>query len=1078
MSLKPQDAASPAPWSPREPWSPPPGAYPPSPAPLPRSTMLAHHSLSAAVRARKDDYVRKKAIKIKIGTWNVAAIHGTEKDLGAWFVHGLGIKGLSQDLAGLSEETGVDLTKDEDIESVEDQERRMARKKTTVPKNDVSAVPSDGEIGLYVLGLQEVVDVTSVTEAMRPYTDQNPAKKWKHALKAALPSGYELVAEQQLLGMLILIYAAPDVAPSISSISATSVGTGLGGYLGNKGAVSVRLLLGETTRFTFINCHLAAGADQNALQRRIWDTNQILTRTRFAPVSLDGEVVEGSTEMIGDEDFAFWFGDLNYRLDDIPGEDVRRLLLLHTRNEYDIVNKSKRRIDSELGYIKAPSAESLTTTHSEYSDAERPAIESTAEPPLDPESDPASLQTTLQSLLPHDQLTHQKKLGKAFHDGWREGDIHFLPTYKYDVGSVGMFDSGEKKRSPSWCDRILYRTRKDRESYEERLAQQEAARKKDADMQARGLDQAAAEQDVLFAYDPDTDGQAYGDDYDELEDAAQGADLVRTKDGYEDTIRLDNYISHQRVLSSDHKPLDAVFTLTYDTVIPELKAKVHSEVAKDFDKAENEGRPNVTLVVDHHTHGEFPETDGSTESADMNVVNFGAVRYGVKKVRAVTVANTGQTTASFSFVERPSEDNGKESIGPPWLDIYIPEFRLSMTGCEIEDAGTMKDYRLLPGETITVEISINFSEPSFVYKLNEGTAKIDDVLVLRVSDGRDHFIPIHGVWVASSFYRTLDDLVYAPEGGVRNLSKDGMKPVPRSAPPELFSLTDAIPSLLERSIAEWDMLHEGELPPWRYDAIGDLWPFDRHTWTLEEGEERESLLASVREALDTSSDIDQHLKPELPCIVRLELLAETLIAFLSSLRDGIITTSIWAEAEGVLVASEKSKVSHTCDDFHEMIMGPLSELPVHSVSFSFLTIMLTRMINELSLLAVDAAPASKTSTSTRSRSSTLSSMQPSIYASEPTSIPSSDDAPSRASFFPILRRKRTDQGNSTSTSENSTHSTAVEERRKALASAYATVFAPILIRSEKDAQARGKEKRLLGDRKRKVLKSFINPDKS
>ena len=52
----------------------------------------------------------------------------------------------------------------------------------------------------------------------------------------------------------------------------------------------------------------------------------------------------------------------------------------------------------------------------------------------------------------------------------------------------------------------------------------------------------------------------------------------------------------QRVLSSDHKPLNAIFTLKYDAVVPELKAKVHAEVAKDLDKAENEGRPNVTVV--------------------------------------------------------------------------------------------------------------------------------------------------------------------------------------------------------------------------------------------------------------------------------------------------------------------------------------------------------------------------------------------------------------------------------------------------------------------------------------------------
>ena len=144
-------------------------------------------------------------------------------------------------------------------------------------------------------------------------------------------------------------------------------------------------------------------------------------------------------------------------------------------------------------------------------------------------------------------------MGKAFHDGWREGDINFLPTYKYDIGSVGMFDSGEKKRSPSWCDRILYRTKADLERYHARMKHEEEARKKDEDMKKRGLDEAANEQDVLFDHEPDTDGLAYGDDYDEDEDACNDVELIQTHEGFYDAIELNHYISHQRVLSSDHQ---------------------------------------------------------------------------------------------------------------------------------------------------------------------------------------------------------------------------------------------------------------------------------------------------------------------------------------------------------------------------------------------------------------------------------------------------------------------------------------------------------------------------------------------
>ncbi|KAL8053462.1 hypothetical protein ABFX02_05G073200 [Erythranthe guttata] len=62
-------------------------------------------------------------------------------------------------------------------------------------------------------------------------------------------------------------------------------------------------------------------------------------------------------------------------------------------------------------------------------------------------------------LLNGDQLSKELRDGHVF-DGWREGVINFAPTYKYEVNSdiyVGQNPrEGEKKRSPAWCDRILW----------------------------------------------------------------------------------------------------------------------------------------------------------------------------------------------------------------------------------------------------------------------------------------------------------------------------------------------------------------------------------------------------------------------------------------------------------------------------------------------------------------------------------------------------------------------------------------------------------------------------------------------
>lgn len=65
--------------------------------------------------------------------------------------------------------------------------------------------------------------------------------------------------------------------------------------------------------------------------------------------------------------------------------------------------------------------------------------------------------TCLMTLIEKDQLTVSKKKGLIF-EGFEEGDLNFVPTYKYDLLSE-KWDSSEKARSPAWTDRILYTTR-------------------------------------------------------------------------------------------------------------------------------------------------------------------------------------------------------------------------------------------------------------------------------------------------------------------------------------------------------------------------------------------------------------------------------------------------------------------------------------------------------------------------------------------------------------------------------------------------------------------------------------------
>lgn len=945
---------------------------------LAEQTATTHYSLSRAVHARRSEYTRSHKIRIKIGTWNVAGCPGTDKDLASWFVDGDGVEpSLGTTLANLNlsensiEAHGVEVDRKPSTES---EHPPSSPDKQEEPRSDkeqasIRAVGGD-KVGLYVLGLQEIVNLNSVHQSL--YSDPGAVAKWQEAIEAALRRGYTRVASQQLVGLLLLIYASPEVAATISNESTVSTGTGLLGYMGNKGAVTCRLLLGETTRLVFSNCHLASGHDQASLDRRCWDYNKIVTQTAFSPITRAG-VMEEEDDKFGDEDFTFFFGDLNFRLDGLPGTDIRHLLTLHARGEYDIINKDRQlgedsvfvlhdNDDQNADGTSTPSMVSRETSfdknESDESSEELPDPEDYV---LNPHDDPASLQATLDSLLPHDQLRQVMNNKKAFHEGWREGPITFLPTYKYDVGTVGLFDTSEKKRAPSWCDRILYRTRKDREKYIKERQEQIDAKKKDEDMKKRGIDEAAKDESVLFDYDPTEDSggdnQAPGDtsepgnagyDYDEYDDdeAAGNTEQVVTHDDFTDEISLDLYTSHQRIMSSDHKPLVGVFTLTYDAVVPELKAKVHAEVAKELDRVENEGRPGITILIDG---SDSAATGRSTALDGSEGVDFGSVAFMRRTSRSLTIANTGRVQAHLTFVEK-LDARDDETPSPRWLDVNFIQSRNDDT--ESRDDSPQHEISLEPGETVNTVIEIEVSDLKHLQALNEQPeAQLEDVLVLRVKDGRDHFIPVRASWRPSCFGRSLEELIRIPNGGITRFIKEHPKTgsipytldVQTSSPAELFKLIEAIESLTERLIADENMVEDVKIPR---DKAG--WPLDRRTLQTNSDEDYASLRGDIMDALEKGQPILEALKADVPALKRLEIVSESLLLFLESMPDGIIPAPMWARIEQTLLPQIPSaKTTEELEDVKAGVLDILSTSPYHQISFVFLTAMVARVGSEL-----------------------------------------------------------------------------------------------------------------------------------
>ncbi|ORX47966.1 hypothetical protein DM01DRAFT_1338802 [Hesseltinella vesiculosa] len=64
-------------------------------------------------------------------------------------------------------------------------------------------------------------------------------------------------------------------------------------------------------------------------------------------------------------------------------------------------------------------------------------------------------QGNIAAMLQKDQLIREMAEGNVF-QGYQEGQITFMPTYKYDNGT-DVYDTSEKQRVPGWTDRIVFK---------------------------------------------------------------------------------------------------------------------------------------------------------------------------------------------------------------------------------------------------------------------------------------------------------------------------------------------------------------------------------------------------------------------------------------------------------------------------------------------------------------------------------------------------------------------------------------------------------------------------------------------
>lgn len=194
---------------------------------------------------------------------------------------------------------------------------------------------------MYCLGFQEL----DLSKEAFFFNDTPKEQEWMKAVSEGLhpDAKYALVKLVRLVGIMLLFYVKKEHAEHISEVETDTVGTGIMGRMGNKGAVAIRFRF-HNSDICVVNSHLAAHVEE--YERRNQDYKDICSRILFRqqdPTLPPLTIMKHS--------IVLWLGDLNYRISDLEVDHVKGLVLKKDFETLYNHDQLKRQMDEEAVFV-------------------------------------------------------------------------------------------------------------------------------------------------------------------------------------------------------------------------------------------------------------------------------------------------------------------------------------------------------------------------------------------------------------------------------------------------------------------------------------------------------------------------------------------------------------------------------------------------------------------------------------------------------------------------------------------------------------------------------------------------------